>query len=86
MKTELKWVEPHEGHFHANIDDRSEYRVHAVSTAASAPNGSTTASCTTISAGDRRRGSAGDLPGPAYAGDAARGVGDVHAENDRRVE
>lgn len=32
MKTELKWVELHEGHFHANIDDRSEYRVHAIST------------------------------------------------------
>ncbi|WP_075236035.1 hypothetical protein [Mycobacterium colombiense] len=32
MKTELKWVEPYDGHFHANIDDRSEYRVHAVST------------------------------------------------------
>ena len=32
MKTELKWVEPFEGHLHANIDDRSEYRVHAVPT------------------------------------------------------
>jgi hypothetical protein len=32
VKTELKWVEPHEGHFHANIDDRCEYRVHVVST------------------------------------------------------